>query len=87
MKLNSLYISYKAIFNITIRLFFRNIMVLDIDEFRPEKGGNPEKIKENQKRRFCDETMVDKVVELDNKWRGARFEVLFTFKTIIIFLT
>ena len=30
-------------------------MVLDIDQFRPEKGGNPDKIKENQKKRFCDE--------------------------------
>ena len=40
--------------------FFRDItcnsiMVLDIDQFRPEKGGNPDKIKENQKKRFCDE--------------------------------
>ena len=31
-------------------------MVLDIDQFRTEKGGNPEKIKENQKKRFCDDS-------------------------------
>jgi len=49
-------------------------MVLDIDQFRPEKGGNPDKIKENQKKRFCDEAMVDKVMEFDNQWRQARFE-------------
>merc|ERR1719471_947051 len=49
-------------------------MVLDIDQFRLEKGGNPDKIKENQKKRFCDEAMVDKVVEFDNLWRQARFE-------------
>merc|ERR1712013_457413 len=49
-------------------------MVLDIDQFRVEKGGNPEKIKENQKKRFCDEGMVDKIVEYDNLWRQARFE-------------
>jgi len=49
-------------------------MVLDIDEFRPEKGGNPEKIKENQKRRFCDETMVDKVVDFDKRWVRVRFQ-------------
>ena len=33
-------------------------MVLDIDQFRVEKGGNPEKIKENQKKRFCDEGIL-----------------------------
>ena len=38
---------------------FRSLtMVLDIDQFRVEKGGNPEKIKENQKKRFCDEGKV-----------------------------
>jgi len=49
-------------------------MVLDIDEFRTEKGGNPDKIRENQRKRFCDETMVDKIVEYDNLWRGARHQ-------------
>merc|ERR1719150_31624 len=47
-------------------------MVLDIDEFRLEKGGNPDKVKENQKRRFCDVGMVDKIVAFDTKWREAR---------------
>jgi len=49
-------------------------MVLDIDLYRAEKGGNPDKIKENQKKRFCDEGMVDKIVEYDNLWRQSRFE-------------
>ena len=44
-------------------------MVLDIDEFREEKGGNPELIKENQRKRFCDEGMVDKIILCDNMWR------------------
>jgi len=48
-------------------------MVLDIDEFRPEKGGNPDKIRDNQRKRFCDVSMVDKIVEADEKWRKARF--------------
>jgi len=48
-------------------------MVLDIDEFREEKGGNPDKIRENQRKRFCDVSMVDKIVEADEKWRKARF--------------
>jgi len=47
-------------------------MVLDIDQFRPEKGGNPDKIRENQKNRFCDVGAVDKVIELDNEWRQCR---------------
>ena len=44
-------------------------MVLDIDNFRLEKGGNPDKIRENQKKRFADVSMVDKIVEADEKWR------------------
>jgi len=47
-------------------------MVLDIDQFRPEKGGNPDKIRENQKNRYCDVGAVDKVIDLDNQWRAAR---------------
>ena len=54
-------------------------MVLDIDQFRPEKGGNPDKIRENQKNRFCDVGAVDKVIELDNKWRECRFAVRFYY--------
>ncbi len=55
---------------------FENLanMVLDIDEFRPEKGGNPDKIKENQKRRFASVEMVDKIVQADELWRKGKFE-------------
>lgn len=44
-------------------------MVLDLDLFRTDKGGDAEAIKANQRKRFKDETMVDKVVEADAKWR------------------
>ena len=44
-------------------------MVLDIDQFRPEKGGNPDKIRENQRKRFSDVSMVDKIVQADENWR------------------
>ena len=44
-------------------------MVLDLDLFRPDKGGNPDAIKENQKKRFKDLGMIDKITELDGKWR------------------
>ena len=44
-------------------------MVLDLTLFRKEKGGNPDVIRESQKKRYKDVTLVDKVVEIDNKWR------------------
>ena len=44
-------------------------MVLDLDLFRPDKGGDLEAIKENQKKRFKDVGMIDKVTDLDAKWR------------------
>jgi len=49
-------------------------MVLDIEEFRVEKGGDTEKIKENQRARFCEVEMVDRIVHSDNLWREARFK-------------
>lgn len=50
-------------------------MVLDIENFRADKGGNPDKVRENQIKRFKDPALVDKVVEADNKWRKLRFEL------------
>ncbi|KAI1733297.1 tRNA synthetase class II core domain (G, h, p, S and t) domain-containing protein [Ditylenchus destructor] len=50
-----------------------NAMVLDIDLFRVSKGGNPDIIRESQKKRFKDATLVDKVIEVDEKWRKKRF--------------
>lgn len=49
-------------------------MVLDLDLFRPEKGGDPEKIRVNQKKRFDDESLVDKVVDNDLKWRQCKLK-------------
>jgi seryl-tRNA synthetase len=48
-------------------------MTLDIELFRAEKGGNPEKMKENQKNRFKDVGLVETVLEMDVKWRQLRF--------------
>jgi len=50
-------------------------MVLDIDLFRTEKGGDPEKMKENQRKRFKSVELVDFVVEKDNQWRQLRFQL------------
>ena len=55
-------------------------MVLDIDLFRADKGGDPEKIRENQSKRYKDTTLVDQVVEADTKWRkctGFYFVIVF----------
>jgi len=49
-------------------------MTLDIDLFRLEKGGDPEKVRENQRQRYADPNMVDKVVTADEAWRKARFD-------------
>ncbi|KAL3651432.1 hypothetical protein CASFOL_004434 [Castilleja foliolosa] len=49
--------------------------MLDITEFRVEKGGNPEKIRESQRRRFADVGLVDEVIELDKAWRQRQFEL------------
>ncbi|VDP90662.1 unnamed protein product [Echinostoma caproni] len=48
-------------------------MVLDIDLFRVEKGGNPDLIRENERKRFRDVQRVTNVVECDESWRKARF--------------
>ena len=48
-------------------------MVLSIDLFRPEKGGDPAKMKENQTKRYKDPKLVDTVVAKDDEWRKLRF--------------
>ncbi|KNH03770.1 seryl-tRNA synthetase [Perkinsela sp. CCAP 1560/4] len=47
-------------------------MPLDINLFRVEKGGNPEIIRESQRRRFKDISTVDTVIALDKKWRASQ---------------
>lgn len=49
-------------------------MGLDIDLLRAEKGGDPESVRQSQKNRFKDVTLVDQVVEHDTAWRKRRFE-------------
>lgn len=47
-------------------------MVLDLDLFREDKGGCPDRIRQNVKSRFDDVEAVEKVISLDTKWRGLR---------------
>lgn len=44
-------------------------MVLDLDLFRTEKGGNPEIIRTSQLKRYKDVALVDEIITLDEKWR------------------
>lgn len=44
-------------------------MVLDLDLLREDRGGDPEKVRENQRKRFKDPAMVDKILETDAQWR------------------
>lgn len=46
-------------------------MVLDLDLFRKDKGGDPDKIRENQKLRFKDLNLVETVIEKDGEWRKS----------------
>lgn len=49
-------------------------MSLDLVLFRVDQGGDPDKIRVTQTRRFKDVKHVDKVVDADTKWRKLRFE-------------
>lgn len=50
-------------------------MVLDLDLFRPDKGGDPERVRANARKRFDDETSIDRVMELDGLWRKLRWSL------------
>lgn len=58
-------------------------MVLDLELFRADKGGNPGKIRENQAKRFKDVTLVDKVVEHDTNWRKCKYFRSFSFTDFV----
>lgn len=47
-------------------------MVLDLDLFRTDKGSNPDKIRENQRKRFKNVDLVNTVIEKDGFWRQLR---------------
>eukprot|EP00118_Oscarella_pearsei_P025434 m.308174 g.308174 ORF g.308174 m.308174 type:complete len:487 (+) comp43501_c0_seq1:50-1510(+) len=49
-------------------------MVLDLELFRSDKGGDPEKLRENQRKRYKDPALVDQVIQADSEWRKLRFQ-------------
>jgi len=50
-------------------------MPLDIVMFREYAGGNPEKIRESQRRRFASVELVDEIIRLDAEWRALTGEI------------
>ena len=48
-------------------------MVLDLLLFRADQGGDPDKIRELQKKRFKDVAHVEKVIETDTRWRKCEW--------------
>lgn len=49
--------------------------MLDLNLFREDRGGNPELVRESQRRRFKDVTLVDQVLEHDAEWRTVRYKL------------
>lgn len=49
-------------------------MPISIDLLRADKGGNPELVRESQRRRHAPVEFVDQTIELDAKWRTAKFD-------------
>lgn len=52
--------------------------MLDINLFRADKGGDPDLVRESQRRRdpankYGSVALVDQVIDLDRKWRDARY--------------
>jgi hypothetical protein len=46
--------------------------MLDVFDFIVEKGGNPEQIKESQRRRYAPEEVVDEVIALYEDHRKSK---------------
>ncbi|CAM9863414.1 unnamed protein product, partial [Discosporangium mesarthrocarpum] len=55
-------------------------MPLDINLFRTDRGGDPEIIRESQRRRFEPVEIVDEVVNKDVAWRECRSSIDFLKK-------
>lgn len=49
--------------------------MLDINTLRVDKGGDPESVRESQRRRFANVDLVDEVIVMDSEWVKLRFSV------------
>lgn len=52
--------------------------MLDINLFRVEKGGNPDIVRESQRRRGARVEAVDEVIALDKAWVAGSYPALGT---------
>ncbi len=50
-------------------------MSIDINLIRADKGGDPAKVIESEKKRFKDATVVDTLIEIDKKWRTEKYKL------------
>lgn len=57
--------------------------MLDIADFIVEKGGNPQKVKESQKRRYASEEVVDEVIALYEDHRKSRLGTIILYAKFI----
>ncbi|OAA45194.1 seryl-tRNA synthetase [Beauveria brongniartii RCEF 3172] len=56
--------------------------MLDVNDFIVERGGNPERIRESQRRRFADEAVVDEVIALFEDHRKTQYNATQTSSKI-----
>ncbi|KAJ3201145.1 Cytosolic seryl-tRNA synthetase [Entophlyctis luteolus] len=47
--------------------------MLDINLFRVDKGGDPDIVRESQRKRFASVEVVDEIIAMDMDWKAARF--------------
>eukprot|EP01071_Lankesteria_metandrocarpae_P013427 Lankesteria_metandrocarpae@DN7170_c0_g1_i1.p1 len=49
-------------------------MPIDINLLRVEKGGDPDIVRQSEQRRGRDVSVVDKIIDVDKKWRSAVYD-------------
>lgn len=47
--------------------------MLDVSDFIEEKGGDPKKIRESQRRRYAPEEVVDEIIALYEEHRKSKY--------------
>ena len=58
--------------------------MIDITDLIPERGGDPKKVKESQRKRFASEELVDEVVALFTKARASAWShSLYVFSSML----
>ncbi len=53
--------------------------MLDLNLFQADKGGNPELIRESQRRRGASVELVDQVINMYDEWRKGGCSISFRY--------